>query len=71
MCDKGYYMANRTTLNVSLPLEMGRFIARCVKSGRFSSASEVVRAGIRLLQVEEENARARKDHEPDASARSS
>lgn len=43
-------MANRTTVNVSLPLEMGHFIDQCVKSGRISSASEVVRAGLRLLR---------------------
>jgi putative addiction module CopG family antidote len=51
-------MANRTTLNVSLPLEMGQFIMCCVRSGRISSASEVVRAGLRLLQAEEEKAAA-------------
>jgi putative addiction module CopG family antidote len=46
---------------------MGHFIARCVRSGRFSSASEVVRAGIRLLQVQENNPRPQeRDAEPPA-----
>ena len=46
-------MATRTTLNVSLPIELGQFVEGAVKSGRYSSASEVVRAALRLLQEHE------------------
>jgi antitoxin ParD1/3/4 len=43
-------MATRTTLNVSLSVELGRFIQQQVDSGRYQSASEVVRAALRLLE---------------------
>jgi antitoxin ParD1/3/4 len=43
-------MASRTTLNISLPLELGKFIEERVSSGRYSSASEVIRAALRLLE---------------------
>ena len=46
-------MATRTTLNVSLPVELGSFIAAKIASGRYASASEVVRAGLRLLEASE------------------
>jgi antitoxin ParD1/3/4 len=46
-------MATRTTLNVSLPVELGRFVESLVASGRYSSASEVVRTALRLMQNEE------------------
>lgn len=46
-------MASRTTLNVSMPLELGRFVTDQVQSGRYATASEVVRAALRLLQAEE------------------
>jgi len=44
-------MATRTTLNVSLPVELGSFIAAKIASGRYASASEV--AGLRLLEPSE------------------
>lgn len=49
----------RTSLNVSLTPELERFIAARVASGHYQSASEVVRAGLRLL-LEREGATARR-----------
>jgi antitoxin ParD1/3/4 len=46
-------MANRTTLNISLTPELEEFVASQVGSGRYQSASEVVRQGLRLLQDQE------------------
>lgn len=46
-------MANRTTLNISLTPELEEFVASRVGSGRYQSASEVVRQGLRLLQDQE------------------
>ena len=43
-------MATRTTLNVSLTPELGRFVANRVRSGKYQSASEVVREALRLLE---------------------
>ena len=43
-------MATRTTLNVSLPAQLGQFIEQRIASGRYSSASEVIRAALRLLE---------------------
>lgn len=40
-------------MNVSLPAEMERWVEECIKSGRYGNASEVVRAGLRLLQEHE------------------
>lgn len=40
----------RTSLNVSLTPELERFITVRVASGRCQTASEVVRAGLRLLE---------------------
>ncbi len=40
----------RTSLNVSLTPELERFIAAHVASGRYQTASEVVRAALRLLE---------------------
>lgn len=37
-------------MNISLTKQLEEFVARQVKSGRYSSASEVVRQGLRLLQ---------------------
>jgi antitoxin ParD1/3/4 len=47
-------MARRTALNVSLTPELMTYIAAQVASGRYSSASEVVRTSLRLLQEKDE-----------------
>ena len=36
--------------NVSLTPELERFAEECVRSGRYGNVSEVMRAGLRLLQ---------------------
>lgn len=41
-------------MNVSLTKELEDFVSRKLESGRYLSASEVVRAGLRLLEHEEE-----------------
>lgn len=43
-------MAGRVTLNVSLTPELDDFVASKVASGKYLSASEVVRDGLRLLE---------------------
>ena len=42
------------TRNVNLTNELDCFVAKKVKSGRYESASEVVRAGLRTLEREEQ-----------------
>lgn len=46
-------MADRQTMNVSLPPDMERFVRAQVDTGRYRSASEVVRDGLRLLEEAE------------------
>jgi len=46
-------MATRKTKNVSLTPELDRFVEERVASGLYRSASEVVRAALRLLEKEE------------------
>ena len=41
------------TRNVSLTKELDRFVNSRIKSGRYESASEVVRAALRTLEREE------------------
>jgi antitoxin ParD1/3/4 len=50
-------MAHQTTLNVSLTPELGAFVKAKVDSGRYQSASEVIREGLRLMEQRE------RDHE--------
>lgn len=49
----GPSVAIRKTFTVSVTPEQDAFIRERVKCGRFSSVSEVVRAGLRLLEREE------------------
>jgi len=46
-------MANRATLTVSLTPQLGDFVASRVSTGKYVSASEVIREGLRLLQERE------------------
>jgi antitoxin ParD1/3/4 len=47
-------MAQRSTMNVSVTPEIEGFIQALVASGRYNSASEVFREGIRLLEQAEQ-----------------
>jgi antitoxin ParD1/3/4 len=49
-------MARQTTLNVSLTPVLRRYVQSKVSSGRYESASEVVRDGLRALQEREQAA---------------
>lgn len=40
-------------MNISLNAHFRKFVAEALKSGRFNSASEVVREGLRLLEERE------------------
>jgi antitoxin ParD1/3/4 len=42
------------TRNVNLTDELDHFVAKKVRSGRYENASEVVRAGLRTLEREEQ-----------------
>jgi len=44
--------------NVHLTAELEEFARECVSSGRFNNVSEVVRAGLRLLQDDEDRRQA-------------
>ncbi len=46
-------------MNISLTPELERWVAAKVEDGRYKSASEVVREGLRLLQEREEEHAAR------------
>ncbi|HSI32641.1 MAG: type II toxin-antitoxin system ParD family antitoxin [Phycisphaerae bacterium] len=46
-------MPSRTSLNVSLTPELEKFVQERVSTGRYQTASEVVREGLRLLEQQE------------------
>jgi antitoxin ParD1/3/4 len=46
-------MPSRSSLNVSLTPELEKFVQSRVGSGRYQTASEVVREGLRLLELQE------------------
>ena len=60
-------MTTRKTMNVSLTPELERSVAEKVASGRYRTASEVVRAALRLLEKEEKG---ELHHEPRPRSRS-
>lgn len=43
-------MAERQTMNVSLPPDQERFVRAMVAGGRYQTASEVIRDGLRMLE---------------------
>lgn len=51
MCYRQYTwrMAKRKTINISITSTLNEFIDANVESGRYQSASEVVREGLRML----------------------
>ena len=55
-------MPNRETRTLSFTPEQAAFITTCVSSGRYQSASEVVRAALRLLADQEADRQAELDH---------
>lgn len=48
-------------MNVSLPDQLEQFVSEQVRAGRYQSASEVVREGLRLLATREEENRIKLD----------
>lgn len=46
-------MAGRSTLNISLTPELEEFVQSRVASGRYQTASEVIREGLRMLEERE------------------
>ena len=42
------------TRNINLTPEMDRFVAKRVRSGQYANASEVLRAGLRALEQDEQ-----------------
>ncbi len=54
-------MPSKSTLNVSLTPELTTLIADKIKTGHYRSASEVVRAALRLLDEQDRRAAWRSD----------
>jgi antitoxin ParD1/3/4 len=52
-------MSDRNTLNVSLTPQLQRFVQAKLASGRYDSASEVVRTSLRLLETHDQKAATR------------
>jgi antitoxin ParD1/3/4 len=46
----GSFMTRRISQSISLTPELNRFVQAQVTSGRYQTASEVIRDGLRLLQ---------------------
>lgn len=63
-------MADRpSSLNVSLTRELAEYVGDRVRSGRYRSASEVVRAALRLLHERERRTERPKKQATDAAHR--
>ncbi len=54
-------MPSKSTLNVSLTPELTALIAAKIKTGHYRSASEVVRAALRLLDKHDQREESRPD----------
>ena len=54
-------MPSKSSLNVSLTPELTAFISAKIATGRYRSASEVVRAALRLLDEQDQRDRTRHD----------
>jgi antitoxin ParD1/3/4 len=53
-CTSDKYYLQERSVNISLTPELERLVDERVKSGRYASASEVIREGLRLLEEQEE-----------------
>jgi antitoxin ParD1/3/4 len=58
-------MPSKSTLNVSLTPELTALIAEKIGSGRYRSASEVVRAALRLLDERDRRHESRSTETPE------
>ncbi len=57
-------MPARNTLHVSVTPELAAFVGEQIASGDYRTASEVVRAGLRLLADQERRKERRRAHPP-------